>query len=262
MLDAEVSQLGYDFGLSKELVREYIPEPEREGSLKAVRQINGVTTYLSQMACGEVRHREGVYYAAALAAIDCVTDYRGEAFHGDVISKALRGEYVYPEMELVHYADTHSRGDGVSGALRSVADWQDASLEQFCSDISTERVEAITRGKGGYSALGHLHAVKESPTTEEEDFMLDFGHLMQLLDDYIDCPDDRKEGVSTVFTKGTADRECLLSMISVIESRAVDIWGRSSALDRFFGICRAHATLGRLENTTCLPVKKLVPFYF
>lgn len=261
MFDAERSQLHYDFKLAPRLVKKYIPEPEQKGSLKAVRQINGVSTYLSQMACGEPRHVEAVYYAVALAGIDCVTDYRGEVLYDSLIRDALHGEWAYPELEPVHIASQMACGDKFDSAILSVADWQDASLEQFDSP-SVVRLREITRGKGGYSALGHLHAMKENPSEREDEFMLDFGHLMQLLDDYIDQPHDRFDGISTVFTGGDADYGSLLGLIAVVEKQAADIWGESPAHRRFFKICRAHARLGKYENETRFPVKRAFPFYF
>lgn len=261
MLSAERAQLSYDFGLAPRLVRRYIPEEERSDSLKTVRQVNGVTTYLSQMACDEVRHVEAVYYAVAIAAIDAVTDYRGERLSDGLVQDALNGEWGHPELEAVHVANEFAKGPRFKDALLNLSSWQDESLKQF-DNPSEQKLLEITRGKGGYSALGHLHAMKENPTDAEDQLMMDFGFAMQLLDDYLDKQGDRASGISTLFTRGVFDRRDLFAILRTLQSDAADVWGDSPELRRFFRVCRAHARLGDLENGSVIPVKRIIPFYF
>lgn len=261
MLSAERAQLSYDFGLAPRLVNQYIPEAEQSDSLKTVRQINGVTTYLSQMACDEVRHVEAVYYAVAVAAIDAVTDYRGERLSDGLVQDALNGEWEYPELEVVHVANEFAKGPRFEDSLIAIASWQDDSLKQFDNPSDQELLQ-ITQGKGGYSAVGHLHAMKESPSIAENQLMMDFGFVMQLLDDYLDKQGDRRAGISTLFTRGAFDRSDLCAVIADLRTECEEVWGGSPALRRFFRVCKTHARLGDLENGSVIPVKRLIPFYF
>lgn len=260
MFTAERAQLSYDFGLAPRLVRQYIPEPERKDSLKTVRQINGVTTYLSQMACGEVRHVEAVYYAVGIAGMDVVTDYRQETLSDGVVVDALDGDWAYPELEALHAAAEFAKGPKFRDAVLSLAKWQDESLKQF-GELSPDELEGITYGKGGFSALGHLHAMKERPSPEENKLIRNFGYVMQLLDDYLDQPGDDAAGISTLFTSGEYDRSSLCYEIGKLRRWCEDVWGETPALGRFFRICRLHARLGDVENNTLIPVKRAVPFY-
>lgn len=258
---AERRQLGYDFGFAPALVSRYIPEGAQGDALKMVRQVNGVTTYLSWMATGEPRIFEGTVYAAAIAGMDVVTDYHKEEVGGGVTAAALDGDAAYPSLELMGLASSVSRGPDFDYYVGKIAKWQDASLDQF-GDPDGSRLRTITRRKGGASALAHLHAVKDQPAAEEDSFMHEFGTTMQLLDDYLDQPGDRAEGISTLFTEGVYDRSDLEDHIEGVEDGCRSLWGDTKPVRRFSKLMRYHYALGRVENKTPIPAARLVPWYF
>jgi len=260
VLRNEREQVGHDFGLAPSLIRRYIPEPEREGSLKMVRHVNVVTTYLSWMAVGEPRHFEGSMYAAAVAGMDCVTDHRKEKIGGGRTRRALDGFADYPELELVELASDVARGSGFDYGMKKIAEWQDESLKQFDEPTMSD-LSATTEFKGGWSAYAHLHALKDEPTEDEVEFIMDFGAVMQLLDDYLDQPDDRAEGISTLFTEGYCTRQDLVLRREQMMDDAEDLWGESAATRRFRRILRLHTRLGDVANKTRLRPEWLVPWY-
>lgn len=256
----ERRQVHYDFGLAPGLIEKYLPPAEQEGALKMTRHVNVVTTYLSWMAVGEPRHFEGSLYAAAIAAMDCVTDYRNERIGDGITRRALDGDPEYPELELVETASGVARGEGFDFGMEKIAEWQDESLKQF-DDPSPSDLMLVTEMKGGWSARTHLHALKEDPTDEEQTFIMEFGAVMQLLDDYLDQPDDEAEGISTLFTEGHFTREDLARQREQMMDKAESLWGESAATRRFRHILRLHTLLGDVANKTPLRPEWLVPWY-
>lgn len=256
----EREQVGHDFGFAPSLIRRYFPEPEQEGSLKMVRHINVVTTYLSWMACGEPRHYEGAIYAVALAGMDCVTDYRLDRVSDGRTKRALNGEPDHLELEPMQMASGAARDDEFDAAMLRIAYWQDKSLQQF-EDIGYDQLRSITKMKGGYSALAHLRALKENTSPDEEQLMFEFGYVMQLLDDYLDQPDDEDIGISTMFTDGHMDRETLVAKREAMMGRVEDMYGESAATRRLRRILRMHTRLGDVANKTPVNPEWVVPWY-
>lgn len=261
MFTPERQQIRSDFGLAPELVRRYVGDVAQEEALTMVRQVNGVTTYLSWMSTGEVRLFEGTVYAVGIAGMDVVTDVLKKPVSDGATEAALNGHPPMKELEALSLASDVARGPCFDHAVRRIAEWQDRSLQQFESP-DEERLRDITRKKGGYSALAHLHAVKRDVTPAEDKFMLTFGETMQLLDDYLDQPGDEAEGISTLFTEGHMDGDDLLDHIEVTERKARGLWGDTEAVRRFGKVMRAHRRLGQVENTVPGAAERLLPWYF
>jgi len=260
MLPNERRQIRYDFGLAPDLIETYLPDDEQEDALKMVRHVNVVTTYLAWMAVGESRHYEGVLYAAALGGMDAVTDHRQSHLADGTTLAALEGQAPHEELELVTLASEAARSDDFDFALQQVAAWQDHSLEQFDSPNKSRLVD-ITKKKGGYSAMAHLYAIKDDVTHPEERFMLEFGETMQWLDDYLDQPQDREAGISTLFTEGYVNREDLVRKRNRMMDRAEGLWGRSAATRRFRRILKLHTRLGDIANRFDTDPARFVPYY-
>lgn len=261
MLSPERQQVRSDFGLAPELVRRYVGDVAREDALTMVRQVNGVTTYLSWMATGEVRLFEGTVYAVGIAGMDVVTDVLKEPVSDGATEAALDGHPPMKELEALSLASDVARGPRFDHAVAQLASWQDRSLEQFDTP-DEDRLRDITRKKGGYSALAHLHAVKRDVTLAENEFMFTFGETMQLLDDYLDQPGDEAEGISTLFTEDYMDSGDLLDRIEVTERKARRVWGDTKAVRRFGKVMRAHRRLGQVENAAPGTAERLLPWYF
>lgn len=260
MLRNERRQLRADFGYVPLMLSRYIPDDALDGAIKMVRQVNGVTTYLSWAATGKTRMEEGVAYASAVAAIDVVTDHYNEAVHGQVQS-AIDGDPPRECLELVPIAIEMSRSPGLDTLLLRIAHWQDESLAQF-DNPGGRTLEELTVKKGGWSAVAHLHAIKDPVTDEEADFMMEFGHVMQLLDDYVDCPEDEREGISTLFTEGHMTSDDLEARRRELISDMESLWGRSTATRRFDRLTRWHRRLGDFVNRTGIGPERVVPYYF
>lgn len=259
MLDI-VRQLQTDFDLVPDLVDEYVIHTPRSEAIKAARQVCGVSHYLSLMSTGYVDMHKCALYGVTIVCIDEVTDEMGEKLHPEPISDAIRGEPEYEPLEIIPDAIEEARHDMFDLAIAHICDAQDASLAQF-DNPTPEEVTYITRQKGGNSALANLYMVKGEVSEVEEDLMMDFGTLMQMLDDYLDQPKDREQGLDTKYTIGLSNRNSLKCRINQVERDAIAEWGRSDALSRFFNICRLHRVLGRVENETPLRAKWLAPGY-
>jgi hypothetical protein len=153
-----------------------------------------------------------------------------------------------------------ARGPRFDEAVRYIGNWQDASMKQT-EDLHSAEVHDITFHKGGSSALANLHMVKDSPSNREDRFAMQFGYLMQLLDDYRDQPEDDEEGLSTLFTIGDMDAADLRETIADVESQAIDLYGDTPAVRRFFRVCRMHYRLGWMANNTPIDPSSVVPWY-
>lgn len=242
------------------LVDEYVVHTPRSEAIKAARQVCGVSHYLSLMATGDVDMFKCAMYGVGIVCIDEVTDEMGESLYPGPINAAFRGDAPYESLEIIPTMASSAEDDRFSRAVRRICWAQDNSLKQF-ADIDTQFVEHITRAKGGWSARANLAMVKGDLTPDEWDYMYRFGHLMQLLDDYLDMPKDRSNGLSTLFTEGAWDGGMLGEYIPHVAGRAERLWGPSAAHSRFFRICRLHRRLGQVENKTPLRAAWLAPGY-
>lgn len=261
ILKPERRQLRYDFGFAPQLAETYFPDAEYEGGLKMIRQVNGVTTYLSQMATGDHRMIEGCIFAAAIAGMDVVTDYYHEELYPDLVNSALDGNPRYDCLKLLPVSASLARGPKYKTYIKRLAGWQDESLHQF-DERPVEWVRDVTKYKGATSALAHLHALKENPSEREEEVIEEFGYLMQLLDDYLDKPKDEKAGISTVFTMGEMNVVDLCRKREDVLEQLEALYGPSPALSRFGKVTRAHIKMGDLENTTPISASTVLPWYF
>lgn len=260
MFSEEIEQIRKDRKLVPRLVDRYCPETDRKDAIRMVRQINAVNTYLSWMARGAASPFHGAVFGTAIAAMDEVTDELNEELADGRVREALRGNPQSPQMAAVDLAADFARGPQFAPAMRQVAKWQDASLEQF-DDPSVERVREITEMKGGASALAHLHMVSPKPTDSENDYMKRFGYTMQLLDDYMDQPGDEDDGITTLFTLGVEDHESVSALRQLTVEEARKLWGDRLPVARFDRLTRWHLRLGRVENDTPLRARWLCPWY-
>lgn len=260
MLRDERRQWGIDRHLVPELVGRYVCHAPRRDALRTARQVNTVTHYLSKMATGEARLYEGAYYGTTIVCLDEVTDELGETLSNGTTGLAFEDEVRLGPLEILPVAADVARSDDFPEAVRHIAYWQDRSLEQL-EDPNPLRVKEITRKKGGYSALANLLMVKEDPSEEERDFMMEFGYVMQLLDDYLDQPEDEKEGVSTMFTEDVFNTADLFYRRDAMMERAEELWGRTKASRRFRRVLAAHTGLAEIENRTRFSTSTFVPWY-
>lgn len=254
------TQLRHDFGFTPTLVDHYVTERDRADALRAARQVTGVGTYLSKIVCGEARMFENAVYATLIVCIDEASDDVGEPLYPMPIDRAIQGDPPTESLDIVPLAVSVARSPGIETALRRLANWQDQSREQE-GDIPEHRTETITHEKGGWSAVGHVHAMCENPTEEDLQFAHRFGFLAQLLDDYLDQPDDEADGVSTMFTDGTYTGEMLSKEIDKVEQMAHRQYDRPTAVNDLFAICRTHKLLADVRNRTRFDPSRLLPWY-
>lgn len=253
-------KLRYDFGHLPDIVDRYVVHTPRSDALRAARQVTTVGTWLSKMAQGEPAPVENAYYAVAIVCLDEVTDECGDDLYPHAINAAIEGEPDHPSLEIIPVLTAMRDDPAFEDALRKVALWQDKSQEQ-AADIDAHEVEAITYHKGGWSAVGHLRAMVPGPSPDEVDFARKFGFLAQLLDDYLDQPEDETEGISTMFTDTTYTRGMLSEQLSETEELAEDVFGDVPAVEALFNICRLHREVGYFRNETPLDPTRLTPWY-
>lgn len=254
------AQLRHDFGFTPTLIDHYVTERDRADALRAARQVTGVGTYLSKIICGEPRMFENAVYATLIVCIDEASDDVGESLYPNAIRQACNGNPPSESLEVVPLALSVSRSHGLGVTLRKLADWQDQSREQE-NDISEHRVETITHEKGGHSAVGHVQMMCDDPTHDDLTFAHRFGFLAQLLDDYLDQPDDEADGVSTMFTDGTYTGEMLSKEIDEVEQMAHRQYDAPTAINDLFAICRTHKFLADVRNHTRFDPSRLLPWY-
>lgn len=253
-------QLRNDFTTLPALVDEYVVHTPRSEAIKAARQVAGVTHYLSLMATGDVDMHKCAQFGVLIVCIDEVTDELGRELCPTPITDALLGSPPFASLRVVGAANDRAENSEFAFAVKEICRAQDDSLAQL-DDIDVDEVMRITRAKGGWSAEANLKMVKQEVTDEEREFIAEFGFLMQMLDDYLDQPKDRANGLSTPFTVGEWDGAQLSALIDITERDARRVWGRTDAGDRFFDICRLHKRLGDVENNTRLSASTLAPGY-
>lgn len=261
MLGAEMRQVYHDATTAKELVKEYIPEEAHKPALLMARQVNGVSTYLSQIATGEVRHVEGLYFAVGIAGMDVMTDYYNRRVSDGLVYDALTGDDTEGPMGALHKAEKLAYSENFHEPILDLAEYQDQSLVQF-DDAGRTELRRITERKGGASGIAHLHALKGDISLKETSVMQEFGFTMQLLDDHLDKAKDEREGIKTLFTEGHYDTDALRARTQELSERLEKVFGPSSALDRFGKVMSMHIRLGRLEQRVPGTASRLLPWYF
>jgi hypothetical protein len=260
MLDVERRQIRTDFGFTPTLVDEYVNDTPRKDALRAARQVTGAGTYLSWMVTGEPNFIENAVYAVTIVCLDEVTDERGESLSDGTTTNALHGENDHPSLEILDVARSLAKGHRFEEAIQQVAYWQDQSLGQE-RDISPERVRKVTRRKGGWSALGHLHMMTSDTDRDTDEFASRFGYVMQLLDDYLDQPEDEAEGVTTELTCGEKNAGDVARHVDDMLDDAEMRWGNSKAVSRFRKVTSLHLTMGDVANRTPANPSWFVPWY-
>ncbi len=91
---------------------------------------------------------------------------------------------------------------GVFQSLLAIHDAQTRSIQLTSNQVpDTETLLSICIDKGGTSVLADGYLINGSLSPDEEYFMYGFGVYLQFIDDLQDVASDRKDGVSTLFTK-------------------------------------------------------------
>lgn len=253
-------QIRTDFAMLPGLVDQYVVHTPRKEALKAARQVCGVTHYLSLMATGEVDMETCALFGVAITCIDEVTDELGEELYPTPIAQAFMDEPPYESLAVLPELADRAKDDRFEHAVREIAKGQDQSLMQT-GDLDNWQAEQIAKQKGGWSGRANLALVKSNISDDEWDMMENWGFVMQMLDDYLDQPKDRRAGISTVYTEGVWGDDDLAVLLGTLEDRTAKTWGTSSAHRRFFQICRLHRRLGQVENKTPLRASWFAPGY-
>ena len=131
--------------------------------------------------------------------------------------------------------------DPVFKAVMAVHEYQMLSRRQR-DTVDPETLLEIARGKGGYAIVAMFALMRESMSAEETGLLLQFGEVIQLLDDYQDIELDRQNGVHTVITEGI----CGLPDVRKILRRLYPQFGT------FYGRPGTESFLALLYLTMCL----------
>ena len=260
MLRNELRQARMDFSLAPELAREHCEHAPHDEATTFIRVLSGVTHYLSRIATGEARIYEGHLYGALGVRIDEITDEQRDEIPKETARRALDGEHDDPTLDIFELTSAAARSPGFDEALLCVVEQQNRSLEQF-EDPGEPETRGIVMDKGGASGIAHVHLIKEEVTPSDEGAAYLWGALMQLLDDYLDQPDDAADGISTVFTEGYMDAAELERIRRDALNRIEATWGYSPGMRRFRTITRLHRYAGMMRNRTPLEPSWVCPWY-
>jgi hypothetical protein len=260
MIRDELRQLHYDFSLAPDLAERYTEHEDNPAVVRFIRVVGGVSHYLSRMATGDARIYEGQVFGALGVRMDEVTDVAEREIDQRKFRAALRGDEQVDGWEIATLAGDVARSDAFPEKMVDVARAQNDSLVQF-DETDHGTLFGITSNKGGHTGVANLHMVKEDPARHEEQVAYDFGVLMQLLDDYLDQPDDEADGISTLYTEGHFDRSDLEYHRKRVLTAAEKTWGESTASERFRAVTKLHSRAGWLNNETPIDPSWIVPWY-
>jgi len=96
--------------------------------------------------------------------------------------------------------------------IDNVVYWQKQSLKQK-EEISKEEIWEIIKNKGGYTGLVLLYVFEDKPTKVLKKAAYHCGVMVQLIDDWMDVDEDKKEGVKTLFTEGYLNTKDLFDYV-------------------------------------------------
>ncbi|WP_049569696.1 class 1 isoprenoid biosynthesis enzyme [Nonomuraea sp. SBT364] len=126
-------------------------------------------------------------------------------FRGDGIEPATDSEQLLSRLHAAIDERLARPADApIHGMLLALHEHQLASRGQRDPGISRDDLGKITRGKGGLANVTLLALVQPRMSTEERELIMELGEAFQLLDDYLDQDEDRRDGIFTPITRGEA----------------------------------------------------------
>lgn len=107
-------------------------------------------------------------------------------------------------------------GDSALVALQGLAAAQVDSVRQRRPGTAVDEIREITRRKGAYTIL--LFALEVSPAMSPDRRVCyeELGYLVQLVDDYVDCAVDERNGVSTLITMAPNSAESIVMIATQV----------------------------------------------
>lgn len=124
--------------------------------------------------------------------------FRGEPFQPVSATESLLLS-LYRDIETIL---ARPRSDPVFRILTEMHEFQCMSRRQRDPAISVPELRTITRGKGGLGATILFALFTPGMSPAEQDVLIEFGDVLQLLDDLNDDASDRVNGVVTEVTVG------------------------------------------------------------
>lgn len=261
MTGQRLMQVYHDFGSQRYRAEEYFPRGARAEALKAARHVNGVSAALMPLVSPRARWDVANEYAAAVAGVDVATDHHGLTLSDGLMGRALLGEAELDCLEPVGEVNRMAGGGGFETAMHGLAKAQDLSIEQK-TRTGDGFLRRVTGMKGGYAFNAHAYVLADGLDEELHEWSMNTGFVMQLLDDYLDQPEDEEDGINTLFTEGYWDSERLAGTIDVVADETVKVFGDTRAVRRFVRMLRLHYRVGKVENRWPGVVGKLLPWYF
>ncbi len=113
--------------------------------------------------------------------------------------------------------------------LMALHECQTLSHEQKNPAISGESLAKITRGKGGLANVTLLALMQPEMSVPERELIMELGEAFQLLDDYLDQDDDRRDGIVTLITKREATLADVGARLRALRGRLFAFYGAPAA---------------------------------
>ncbi|MFC1410837.1 hypothetical protein ACEZCY_16035 [Streptacidiphilus sp. N1-12] len=156
-----------------------------------------------------------------------IGDRLGSLFGGRAETPELDGErlLVWIVQEIARRI-TASDDAAVFADLRSLHEFQRLSCRQREADISPAVLEQITQGKGAHANLVLCRLVNPRLGLVERELVMDLGVTFQMLDDYVDVDEDRRNGVTTLASLSLVTLADIGLRFRVLRRRMLAQYGR------------------------------------
>ncbi|HEV7980996.1 hypothetical protein [Amycolatopsis sp.] len=110
-------------------------------------------------------------------------------------------------MNCSNSAWARDRGDPIHTAVSAVHRYQIQARCQRDPSASQFALAEVTRHKGGHGTLAVFALVRPNLGRHEQELILEIGETLQLLDDYLDVDEDRRNHTRTLATEGQLNLE-------------------------------------------------------
>jgi hypothetical protein len=161
----------------------------------------------------------------------------GELFELGVFTPASDLERLlhrlYGEIDLRLARD---RGDPIHTAVSAVHRYQIQARCQRDPSASRFALAEVTRHKGGHGTLAVFALVRPNLGRHEQELILEIGETLQLLDDYLDVDEDRRNHTRTLATEGHLNLAEVCRRLRAARVGLIAYYGHHSVRE-FLGVC-------------------------
>ncbi|GIH22844.1 hypothetical protein Aph01nite_11540 [Acrocarpospora phusangensis] len=120
-------------------------------------------------------------------------------------------------------------GSLLHDSLVALHEFQVLSREQRNPEISSDKLEKIARGKGGFAALVLFGLIRRRMSVREHDLIMELGEALQLMDDYLDHDADLRNGIATPVNRGDLTLSDIGARFRALRARLSSFYGKGPA---------------------------------